>query len=153
MLARALGHARVAAGEAALAARALLDAASLGTTGVPAEGHESLRGALRWLETLAANAGESEGRRWLDALGAALDAEIARWESRSRTDPEARGVVRAFLGLRELLWELGLRGAPPAPPAETKQRAPRPRPKPRRSAARRLERVPIEGGRPPGTTG
>lgn len=154
MLARALGHARAAAGEAALAARALLDAASLGATGVPAEGHEPLRGALRWLEELATRAGGSESRRWLAALAAALDAEIARWEARSRIDPEARGVLRAFLGVRELLWELGLHGAQPAPPPEEPtERAPRPRPKPRRSPTRSFERVPIEGERPPGTAG
>jgi len=155
-LRQALGHARAAAGEAALAARALLDAASLGATGVPADGHEALRGALRWLEALAASAGGAEGRRWLDALGAALDGEIARWESRSQADPEARGVLRAFLGLRELLWELGLRAAPPEPPGEAAARAARPRPRPaptRRASARRLERVPIDGGGPPGRTG
>jgi hypothetical protein len=148
-LRRALGHARSAAGEAALAARALLDAASLGATGVPADGHEPLRGAVRWLEELAASAGAS---RWLAALGEALDAEIARWEARSRSDPEARGVLRAFLGLREMLWELGVRGA--APPPEAAARATRTRPRPRpaapRTAARRLERVPIDGGGPPG---
>jgi hypothetical protein len=159
----ALGHARSAAGEAALAVRALLDAASLGATGVPAEGHEALRGALRWLETLAESAGGSEGRRWLQALAAALDGEIARWEARSQADPEARGVLRAFLGLRELLWELGLRAAPAEPPSAapaptatpTGQPAPgarRPRPAPR-APARRLERVPIDGGGPPGRPG
>lgn len=151
-LRQALGHARAAAGEAALAARALLDAASFGATGVPAEGHEALRGALRWLEALAASAGGSEGRRWLDALGAALDGEIARWESRSQADPEARGVLRAFLGLRELLWELGLRVAPSKQPAEPAARRARPTPT-RRAASRRLERVPIDGGGPPGRTG
>ncbi|MEB2346036.1 MAG: hypothetical protein OZ948_15005 [Deltaproteobacteria bacterium] len=153
VLARALGHARAAAGEAALAARALLDAASLGATGVPADGHAPLRGALRWLEGLATSAGGSAGLRWLDALAAALDAEIARWEEQSRTDPEARGVLRAFLGVRELLWELGVRGPQPAPPPEPAEPAPHTRPKPRRGAARALERVPIEDRRPPGTAG
>jgi hypothetical protein len=154
-LLRALDHARAAAGEAALAARALLDAASLGATGMPAAGHEPLRSLLRRLEELAASAGG--GRRWLAALGAALDGEIARWESRSRTDPEARGVLRAFLGLRELLWELGLRAEPAAgeAPGGAPPRAERPRPRPatRAAATRRLERVPIDGGGPPGRTG
>ena len=153
-LLRALDHARAAAGEAALAARALLDAASLGATGAPAAAHEPLRSLLRRLEELAASGG---GGRWLAALGAALDGEIARWESRSRTDPEARGVLRAFLGLRELLWELGLRAEPAADeaPAGAPPRAERPRPRPatRAAATRRLERVPIDGGGPPGRTG
>jgi hypothetical protein len=154
-LLRVRDHARAATAEAALAARALLDAASLGATGVPAEGHEPLRGALRWLEDLAANAGGGEGRRWLSALSDALDAEIARWEARSRSDPEARGVLRAFLGLRELLWELGLQApAPPeGAPAAAPARAPTPRPATRRAASRRLERVPIDGGDRPGRTG
>lgn len=130
-LQRALRHARSAAAEAARAAGALLDAASLGATGVPAGRHEALRPALRWLETLADGDDARDGRRWLAALAAALDAEIERWEARSRTDPEARGVLRAFLGLRELLWELGVRAAPGAPEA-----APRPRSAPRGSAAR-----------------
>lgn len=153
-LLRVRDHARAATAEAALAARALLDAASLGASGVPAAGHEPLRGALRWLEDLAANAGGSEGRRWLSALSDALDAEIARWEARSRSDPEARGVLRAFLGLRELLWELGLQApAPPDAPATAPPRAPTRRPATRRAASRRLERVPIDGGGPPGRTG
>jgi len=135
-LARALEHARVAAAEAALAARALLDAASLGASGVPAEGHAPLRGLLRWLDEAAAGAGGGAGARWAAALADALDAEIARWEARSRSDPEARGVLRAFLGLRELLWELGVqRAAPAEAPAPSAQRP-----------ARRLERVAVESG-------
>src|SRR5690606_8646751 len=139
-LQRALRHARSAAAEAARAARALLDAASLGVTGLAAERHEALRPALRWLETLADGDDARDGRRWLAALAAALDAEIERWEARSRTDPEARGVLRAFLGLRELLWELGVRtppgapGAAPRAPAAPRGAAAR-RPRPRASAA------------------
>lgn len=151
-LARASVHARRAAAEAARATRALLDAAAIGATGVPAAGHEPLRRAARWLDRVAAGAGAG----WPAALGAALDAEIGRWETRSRTDPEARAVLRAFLGLRELLWELGLRGpdaeheSAPEPPhrnartAGPRGRADRPR------GARRLERVPIDGGGPAG---
>jgi hypothetical protein len=155
-LARARHHARAAAAEAAQAARALLDAAALGATGVPAAGHEPLRGALRWLDEIAARGERADGMSWLAALGDALDAEIARWERRSRSDPEARGVLRAFLGLRELLWELGLRAAPTAPAAPPPEAAPRRRArgeKTRPAAARRLERVPIEGGGPSGRAG
>ena len=46
-------------------------------------------------------------------LGAILEAlgnEITRWEKRAQDDPEARVVLRAFLGMREILWEFN---APP----------------------------------------
>jgi len=156
-LLRASEHARAAAGEAALAARCLLDAASLGATGVPAEAHEPLRRAARWLDAFAAER-DGEAGRWLHAVADALDAEIARWESRSHADPEARAVLRAFLGLRELLWELGLRreaarrpGARPGPrPARAPAAAPTPAQGARRGGAARLERVPIDGAAPPG---
>lgn len=155
-LAQARAHARRAAAEAARAARALLDAAAIGATGVPAAGHEPLRRAARWLDELAAGAGDGA---WPAALGAALDAEIGRWEARSRTDPEARAVLRAFLGVRELLWELGLRGpgaargpAPERPPRDARAAEHAPRPG-RTGGARRLERVPIDGGGPAGRTG
>ena len=63
-------------------------------------------------------------------MEAALAREIERWEKRSQRDPDARAVLRAFLGLRELLWELGLARAPSAhdeapdhpPPDRTAQR-------------------------------
>ena len=50
------------------------------------------------------------GSSLLSALFDALDAEIARWELRSREDPNARSVLRAFLGVREILWEISARG-------------------------------------------
>ena len=59
----------------------------------------------------------------------AIDAEINRWEQRSRTDPDARLVLRAFLGMRGLLWEVEIRsddaGGPPEPrtTAKTSPRA------------------------------
>ena len=42
----------------------------------------------------------------LGAILEALDTEITRWEKRAKDDPEARVVLRAFLGMREILWEL-----------------------------------------------
>ena len=68
-----------------------------------------------------------------------LDAEIARWENCSKDNADARAVLRAYLGVREVLWELGLRrpersdepGAASGPPR-----------KPRR---RRVQRVRIDG--------
>lgn len=50
-----------------------------------------------------------DGGSLLRAVAEALDAEIGRWEERSRHEPEARPVLRAFLAVRELLWELGVR--------------------------------------------
>ena len=48
----------------------------------------------------------------LRALADGLDSEIERWEARSREDAEARSVLRAFLAVREVLWELGTRFDP-----------------------------------------
>ena len=117
-----LRHARNAVAEALLAARAILDAISIAATGAPAQidpdsvGSPELR---RGLATLA-DAVEDLSRRMASgqlespmplagAILEALDVEIARWEQRSQVDPEARAVLRAFLGLREILWEFGLR--------------------------------------------
>jgi hypothetical protein len=131
-LARASLHARRAAAEAAAALRALLDAASLFADARPAA--ES-----RWFAAVAeriddfersARADDSSTPEVLAALASALDAEIRRWEQRSRADAEARAVLRALLGVRELLWELGVRETdterPAAPgPAEPARARPR----------------------------
>ncbi|HEY5656923.1 MAG TPA: hypothetical protein VIY27_03960 [Myxococcota bacterium] len=138
-LARARRHARAAAGEGVQALRALLDAASLATTGVPAEAQRLLAVASVALEDLATAIG-GEGREAEASLGRALadalDAEIARWEARARDDDtEARAVLRAFLGVRELLWELGMRptGGDEARGAAGARKA------------RKVERVPVQG--------
>lgn len=141
-LARAARHARNAGAEATRAVRALLDAVSLLQGGVSAESHAVLSRAAVWLDTLAGGlGGDADDMALTRALAEALDAEIERWERRAGDDPEARAVLRAFLGLRELLWELGVRSAPKgqAPPAEG---ATRPRNPTRK---RRVERVPVQG--------
>jgi hypothetical protein len=137
-LSRARRHARAAAAEGLEAVRALLDAAALATPGVPAGAHRLLALASDALEDLAATLGaedrgarESLGR----ALAEALDAEIARWEARARGDTEARAVLRAFLGLRELLWELGVR-----PDGGERARGAAPARK-----RRKVEHVPVQG--------
>lgn len=155
-LTRARNHVRTAFAEALLAARCVLDAASLGATGVPAEGHEALRRAAQWLDhaaDAASGGATAEAARWLATVTEALDAEVARWEARSRIDPDARAVLRAFLSVRELLWEFGLRrgsdAAPPepAPGAPGRPRTPAAARRPqRRGGATRLERVPVDGG-------
>jgi hypothetical protein len=119
-LARARRHARAAAGEGLEAVRALLDAAALATPGVPAGAQRLLSLASDALEELAATLGAEDRAAQASlgrALNEALDTEIARWEARARDDTEARAVLRAFLGLRELLWEAS------APQGGTRTRA------------------------------
>lgn len=112
-LSRARNHARVAAAESVAALQALLDAMALGLSGRAAEGDAilgPLSSSLEELRALIAPEDSRFGASLLSALFDALDAEIARWEVRSREDPNARSVLRAFLGVREILWEISSRG-------------------------------------------
>jgi hypothetical protein len=149
-LARARRHARSAASESVLAVHALLDAAALAASGLPSDASRLLAPLARLLESLAqglAPDADAVSAPLLEALAEALDAEIARWEARARDDAEARAVLRAFLGVRELLWELGLRrrerapGSAPGDP-EPAQGPHGPRPVRRRP---RVQRVPVQG--------
>ncbi|MEM7412465.1 MAG: hypothetical protein AAF430_19705 [Myxococcota bacterium] len=144
-LARARRHAAQALSEALLAGRALLDAAALATSGVGAAEHPLFATADAWV---ASRQRELRDRAPLAselgvALAEALDAEIRRWEDQARNDDEARAVLRAFLGLRELLWELGVGRSEASSPRNTPAE-----PTPRSRPARRVERVPVEGGAP-----
>jgi len=127
-LRRSAHHARNAVAEALLAAHALLDAVALGLTGRAASATQAsgargagplatLSGRIEALAGLvrAEEAGLPEA--WADALLDALESEIARWETRAADDRDARAVLRAFLGLREVLWELGVRGRGAGPGA------------------------------------
>jgi len=111
--ARAQRHTRAAIAEALAAARALLDASSLALSGEASASNALLAPIARILEGLRAEFDESattgEAAALLRSIAEALDTEIARWETRAETDPEARAVWRAFLGVRELLWEFGIR--------------------------------------------
>ena len=152
-LSRARQHARSAASEAVSAVHALLDAAALATSGLPSDASRLLAPLAQLLESLAqglAPDADAMSAPLLAALADALDAEIARWEARGRDDAEARAVLRAFLGVRELLWELGLRrrehasqetgAASSGSGADAGPRAPRPvRRRPR------VQRVPVQG--------
>jgi hypothetical protein len=153
-LAAARRHARLAAAEAFAALRALLDGAALLATGSAGDGVRGLAVLRRRLDELegALRSGAPGGAEALvEALAGALDAEIARWEARSSEDPDARAVLRAFLGLRELLWEMGVRPASrdaadgrvvePAPDAT----APRDRRRAQASAKPRVQRIRVEG--------
>lgn len=132
-LQRAGRHARRAFAEALAALQALLDAAAISTLGEPASAHAALAPLASLLRDLArglAPHGNGKDTELLASVVAALGAEIARWETRAQEDPDARIVLRTLLGLREILWELGVRpkasaGAPRARPA-------RPKPGPRR---------------------
>jgi hypothetical protein len=133
-LARARRHARASLAEAIAMLRSLLDAATLATAGVPSDEQQRLSGLAATLDALAAQIapdGAGDGTPLLAAVYEALDDEIERWEERSRDDSDARPVLRAFLGLREILWELGVRPTQAERPAE-----------PPRGA--RVQRVPVE---------
>jgi hypothetical protein len=152
-LAEARVHAQRAAAEAAAALRALLDAAALAAQGVPAGAGrlaplaQALEHAAAWLHPEAERSGDDV----LRALADGLDAEIARWEAKSKQDPEARAVLRAFLAVREVLFEMSARftqrrpeaPAPAAPSDTDESSAARPARKP--SSRRRVERVAVEG--------
>jgi hypothetical protein len=145
-LQRAREHALRAASEALAAARALLDAASLATTGQPLEDSASFGVLSRGLDDLARalSAGAGAHSPPLDALLDALEREIQRWQERATNDRDARAVLRAFIGLREILWEMGVRRTErPARPSRAERPAERPseRPEPRR----RVQRVDIRG--------
>lgn len=151
-LARARTHIHAAIAEALAGVRALLDASSLALSGEASASHTLLGPIARILEGLRAEFDESattgESAALLRSIAEALDAEIARWETRSETDPEARAVWRAFLGLRELLWEFGIRRESDASGSgETSK--PAARKKGRSTSARRkqprVQRVTVEG--------
>jgi hypothetical protein len=157
-LRRARAHGRAAARESIAALQSLLDAASLAATGVPAGERPELALMARALGQLADGLGrpEAASSRLLDAVAEALDAEIARWEARALDDPEARAVLRAWLGMRELLWEVGVRRTRARPARATSrarrpERAPDTRAEPgtaertARTGPRTLQRVPLEG--------
>lgn len=110
---RARVHLQRATLEGLEAARALVQAA-MATGGLSdASGNSWVGDIQRNLEELIAGLRENGSFSLPPALAKplaeALDVEIKRWELRSSTDPDARVVLRAFLGLRELLWEFGMR--------------------------------------------
>ncbi len=144
-LRRAGLHARRSVAEAIAALRALLDAGALAGTGPTSEELPQLAALAAGLDDLqrALDVGDGLGEaRLFDAVADALDAEIARWEERSKEDRDARPVLRAFLGLREILWELGVRSRPEPDPED----GGRPR---RRGAGRpargRIQRIHVDG--------
>ncbi len=112
-LKRARAHFRSSILEGLEGTRALLQA-TVHASGLTDVSKDSMVGQVeRQLEDLIAVLRDSAAftipRALAEPLQTAIDAEINRWEQRSRTDPDARLVLRAFLGMRELLWEVGMR--------------------------------------------
>lgn len=140
-LGRARDHGRAALGETVAALAALLDAATLATSGEAgsetglAPLADSLARLRRWLDP----EGDEDPASVLSAVQQALDDEIRRWEARSQDEPEARTILRAFLAVREVFWELGSRtAAAPEPPTDLSTTRPAP-------TRERPQRVNVEG--------
>ena len=115
-LTNASHHARNAVAELVAAARSLLDAGALVATRDVAAESPTLASVARLLDELEAHLASpsrasAAAAPILNALSEALAAEIARWEARAAHDADARAVLRVFIGLREVLWELGVRSS------------------------------------------
>lgn len=133
-LGRAAAHARRALSEALAALAALIEAGGRAALGPEAEKQEWLQPVLASLEGLRSSledADDRDARDLLASVHAAVDEQIRHWEGQSDQDPSARSVLRAFLALRELLWEFGARG-----PDEADSPAP--------GEGRRFTRVPVD---------
>lgn len=132
-------HSQLALSEGAAALGALLDAASISVTADADAARNSILAELaRKLDQTSATLADASSYPGVQPLLDALDAQIERWEERSEDDPDARAVLRAFLGLREVLWETGFRP----------QSAPNPRPS-KGDAAHRRSRRATQSGRDP----
>lgn len=130
-LARARQHARTSASEALAAVQALVEAGARVPSGLDEATAQGLVDAI------------ARARQWLDpqlgpdadsilaGVRSALDAEIHRWEEKSDQDPDARMILRAFLAVREVLWEISSRTSEPGTAPEGRPRGP--------------QRVPVEG--------
>lgn len=150
---RARRHLRNAAREGLEASRALIEAALLtgslaeaadsdGRGGVAAEVKATLDA---WIATLESDQAFRMPSAFAEPLQRALKIEIDRWERRSAEDEAARPVLRAFLTLRELLWEFGMRDAPSS--SERSSRAPHQKSAPRsrsKSPRQRVQRFDLE---------
>ena len=111
-LAQSLQHARNSASEALMAARKLMDALSILLSNEPVVRHAQPDSPIAQLaQAIERWAGAVRGPEpdypspELGAILQALDTEIERWGEKASSDPDARTVLRAFLGMREILWE------------------------------------------------
>jgi hypothetical protein len=136
-LGRAHRHTRHSLSEGLAAAASFIEAVSIAVGGESSESHHALTRLADRIEVWRDEMTRQGGRLSLplaEGLLNALDAEVARWEVRAREDSDARAVMRAFLGLREVLWELGVRH-PPAPGSDPRMPSER-NADPARSASR-----------------
>ena len=112
-LSRARTHLRNSTLEGLEAARAMLEAAMHASALAKASPDSMVSELQNQLDDLISRLRENNAfalpRALAEPLGAAIDSEIRRWEARSHKDPDARLVLRAFLGMRELLWEISSR--------------------------------------------
>jgi len=148
---RARLHGRAAAAESFAAVRAMIDAAALTSGGSASDASRLLGPIAKLFESLGNELGGNAvdgSTRILESIASAVDDEIAVWEEQARTDTEARTVLRAFLGLREVMWEFGVRRASPTPKngtADKSRAGGRPRPQAPRPTRPRVQRVPVQG--------
>ncbi len=148
-LRRAREHLGRATLESLEAARALLSA-SMRASGIHSVAPDGLAGEIgRGLDALISSLRRGEAFALPSALALplakALEAEITRWEVRSQTDSDARPVLRAFLGFREVLWEFGVRPQPEPDRSSTSQPPDTTASRPPPSAKPRVQRFDIEG--------
>lgn len=140
-IARARAHVGNAARESVAAIAAILEAGGR-ASGLDPEQTEQL--AAEVARRFEAQVGRLRDGALFPAslakpLEEALAREIERWEALSERDPDARAVLRAFLGLRELLFELGLERDPKPPePEPAHRRSSRP------PGRRRVQRFDVE---------
>lgn len=148
---RATHHAGLALAEGVASTRALLDAASIGVTGESAQTRPHLAEFAKALDQISdalSGQASSISSSALTALLEALETEISRWEVRSKTDDDARAVLRAFLGLREFFWELGVRPKAGEGDRPLAKRDPQ---RPRESEAAKAAKANSSGGTTRGT--
>ena len=133
-LERARRHGLASAAEGLAALQALAEAGALAAGRSIDEGSlATLRDTLvrvrRWLDP----DGGRDAASVLEGVSQALDEEIHRWEEKSKDDADARTILRAFLAVREVVWEFAARsdGRHASPAAAAAHSAPR--------------RVPVEG--------
>ncbi|MDG2334168.1 MAG: hypothetical protein P8Q97_08090 [Myxococcota bacterium] len=112
-LGQSLEHARASASEALMAARLLLDALSILLANEPVVRHAEHNSPIgylassieRWASSLRPPENRPNSPDFPAVLGA-VEQEIERWAGRAQDDADARTVLHAFLGMREILWEL-----------------------------------------------
>ena len=110
-LAQSRQHARLALSEVLRSISCLIDAAALalgaGQNPILDSGWTSLVSAIdevaRKLAGVQENEPQAEG---VPEILAALEQEISRWEDRAAHDEHAQAVLIAFVGLREMVWQM-----------------------------------------------